>query len=178
MVLILLIRGIYDTCILHWNDLRLHNIYIPSFMKIGTGVQAILRFRLRNLRGRDIGITDGRDRFRNFSNITVITATIWEAVMLVLLIEGIYEVSRDMSSCVITFIPSFMKIYPRNLRGCNVDIIDGGIYEVCCWDGLRCHNTHTKFNKDLFWYLKIDTANTHTDTQTTMWWHKPIFIFS
>jgi hypothetical protein len=29
-------------------------------MKIGTGVQAILRFCLRNLRGFNVGITDGR----------------------------------------------------------------------------------------------------------------------
>jgi hypothetical protein len=36
-------------------------IYIPSFMKIGTGVQAILRFPLSNLRGCNVGITDGRD---------------------------------------------------------------------------------------------------------------------
>jgi hypothetical protein len=33
-------------------------IYIPSFIKIGTGVQQILRFCLRNLRGRIVGITD------------------------------------------------------------------------------------------------------------------------
>jgi hypothetical protein len=36
-------------------------IYTPSFMKIGTGVQAILRFDLRNLRGCNYGITDGWD---------------------------------------------------------------------------------------------------------------------
>jgi uncharacterized protein YraI len=36
-------------------------IYIPSFMKIGTGVQALLRFCLRNFRGCNVGITDGRD---------------------------------------------------------------------------------------------------------------------
>jgi hypothetical protein len=30
-------------------------------MKIGAGVQVILRFYLRNLRGCDVGITDGRD---------------------------------------------------------------------------------------------------------------------
>jgi hypothetical protein len=35
-------------------------IYIQSFMKIGTGVEAILRFCLRNLRGCNVGITDGR----------------------------------------------------------------------------------------------------------------------
>jgi hypothetical protein len=36
-------------------------IYIPSFMKIGTGVQAILRFCLSKLRGCNVGITDGKD---------------------------------------------------------------------------------------------------------------------
>jgi hypothetical protein len=35
-------------------------IYIPSFIKVGTSVQAILRFCLRNLRGCNVGITDGR----------------------------------------------------------------------------------------------------------------------
>jgi hypothetical protein len=36
-------------------------IHIPSFMKIGTGVQAILRGFLGNFNGCDVGITDGRD---------------------------------------------------------------------------------------------------------------------
>jgi hypothetical protein len=36
-------------------------ISIPSFMKIGAGIQAVLRFCLRNLRGCNVGITDGRD---------------------------------------------------------------------------------------------------------------------
>jgi hypothetical protein len=71
--------------------------YIPTFMKTGRGVERILRFCLRNLKGCNVGITDGRDisigplkldkwhdirttfhddRFRSLSNITVITATI------------------------------------------------------------------------------------------------------
>jgi hypothetical protein len=36
-------------------------LYIPSFMTITTGVQALLRFYFRNLRGCNVGITDGRD---------------------------------------------------------------------------------------------------------------------
>jgi hypothetical protein len=36
-------------------------MYIPSFMKIGTGVQAILRLYLRNLRGYNVDITGGKD---------------------------------------------------------------------------------------------------------------------
>jgi uncharacterized protein YraI len=35
-------------------------IYIPSFMKIGTGVQAILRFCLNDLKGCNVDITAGR----------------------------------------------------------------------------------------------------------------------
>jgi hypothetical protein len=33
-------------------------IFSPSFMKIGTGVQAVLRFCLRNLKGCNVGISD------------------------------------------------------------------------------------------------------------------------
>jgi hypothetical protein len=36
-------------------------IHVSSFMKIGTGVQAILRGFLRNLRGCNVGITNRRD---------------------------------------------------------------------------------------------------------------------
>jgi hypothetical protein len=36
-------------------------IYIHSVMKIGTGVQGILRCRLRSLKGCNVGITVGRD---------------------------------------------------------------------------------------------------------------------
>jgi hypothetical protein len=36
-------------------------MYIPSFMKMGTGVQAVLRIYLNNFRRCNIGITDGRN---------------------------------------------------------------------------------------------------------------------
>jgi hypothetical protein len=35
-------------------------IYIQSFMNTGTGIEAILRFCLRNLRGCNVGITDDK----------------------------------------------------------------------------------------------------------------------
>jgi hypothetical protein len=35
-------------------------MYFPRFIKIGTGVQAILRFCLINIRSCNVGITDGR----------------------------------------------------------------------------------------------------------------------
>jgi hypothetical protein len=31
-----------------------------------------------------------------------------------------------------------------------------GIYEVRCWDGLRCHNIHTKYHKAWFSHSKVD----------------------
>jgi hypothetical protein len=34
--------------------------HLPSFMKIGTWIQAILRCSVRNLRGCDVGITNGK----------------------------------------------------------------------------------------------------------------------
>jgi hypothetical protein len=50
----------YGSCL--WSTpLRYHGTYIPSFMKIGIGIQAILTFYLRNLRDCNVGITDGRD---------------------------------------------------------------------------------------------------------------------
>jgi hypothetical protein len=36
-------------------------IHILSFVKIDTGIQAILRFCLRNLRGCNVGITNSSD---------------------------------------------------------------------------------------------------------------------
>jgi hypothetical protein len=33
-------------------------IYLQSFRKIGRGIQAVLKFCLRNLRGYNVGITD------------------------------------------------------------------------------------------------------------------------
>jgi hypothetical protein len=36
-------------------------IYIPSFMKIFTGVEKILRFCFSNMKGCNFVITDGRD---------------------------------------------------------------------------------------------------------------------
>jgi hypothetical protein len=56
--------GISD--VRHYHDLGWNDMYIPSFVKIGTGVQAILRFYLRNLRGFNVGITDGKiyDEYR------------------------------------------------------------------------------------------------------------------
>jgi hypothetical protein len=59
VVLVLLMREVYD--IRNWDGLRWHDIYIPSFMRIGMGFQPIIRFCLNNLKGSNVGITDGND---------------------------------------------------------------------------------------------------------------------
>jgi hypothetical protein len=41
----------------------------------------------------------------------------------------------------------------------------GGIYEVSCWDGLRCNDVHTNFHKDWFSHSKINGGiHRHTDS--------------
>jgi hypothetical protein len=94
-VLVLLMRGFYDLG--HSDCLSgMIYIYISSFTNISTGVQAIFRFSFRNLRGCNVGITDGwfyevcrsnvlrwydihakfnDDRFMHLFNITIIIAT-------------------------------------------------------------------------------------------------------
>jgi hypothetical protein len=47
--------------ILHCDGLRWHDINISSLVKIGTGVQVVFRFCLRNLRGYNVGNIDGRE---------------------------------------------------------------------------------------------------------------------
>jgi hypothetical protein len=41
----------------------------------------------------------------------------------------------------------------------------GRIYEVRRWDGLRCHNIHTEFQKVWFGHSKVDRGDTYTQTQ-------------
>jgi uncharacterized protein YraI len=57
-VLELMMRGIYD--VRRRDGPSWHGTYIPSFMTIDSGIQAILRFCLRNLNGCNVDITDGR----------------------------------------------------------------------------------------------------------------------
>jgi hypothetical protein len=87
---------------------------MPSFMTISSGILVIFSFYyLNNLKNCSVGIIDGmsynvylrngfrwhdihiqfhEDQFRHSSNINVITSTIREAAVLVLLMGGIYKV--------------------------------------------------------------------------------------
>jgi hypothetical protein len=69
-----------------------------------------------------------------------------------------------MASCVMIYLPSFMKsgtdiqailrFCLRNLNGCNIGIIDG-CYEVCRLYALMCTDIHIKIHKDWFSHSEI-----------------------
>jgi hypothetical protein len=96
-------------------------------------------------------------------------------------IEDDVSNSSSIVACVfvaaVTFLPSRCL---ATIRGIHIytHILMGGIYEVRRWDGLRCHDIHTKFHKDWLSHSKVHRADTHTCTQTALWSHKPTFTFS
>jgi hypothetical protein len=79
------------------------------------------------------------------------------------------------SIVVVKFLPSCCLAMTRGYTYRHRQM--GEIHEVCCWDGLRCHELHTQFHKDWFRHLKVDSGR-FTDTQTAWWSHKPNFSFS
>jgi hypothetical protein len=114
-------------------------IYIPSFMKIGTGIQAMLRFCLSNLRGCNVGITDG----------------------------GFMKCSVEMKSGGMIYIPSFMMISSgiqvtfmvlpqqfERLQYCAVEMGSGGMTYLL------------SFMKDCMRHSKVDRGDTHANIHT------------
>jgi hypothetical protein len=91
------------------------------------------------------------DRFWHLSNIKDVTLTVWEAITLLLRLEGTYRVSHYIISNSVIYIPSFMKLGAgfreilwsclSNLNICNVGITD---WEDLRSAGLRC--------AELSWY--------------------------
>jgi hypothetical protein len=86
----------------------------------------------------------------------------------------------DMTSGGMIYIPSFMKLVEafKQYWGFASAIWNAvmlvllilGIYELRRLDGVRCHDIHTKFNKDWFKYSNVNWGDTHTDSKTH--WHK------
>jgi hypothetical protein len=108
-------------------------IYVSSFMMIHSGIQVILRLSLQQL-----------DRLQ--------CCYYW--------LEGFMKYATEMTSCGMICIPSFMTSYTgvqtilrfclSNFRGFNVGITGGRDLWIAHWNGLRCHDIHTKFHKDWF----------------------------
>jgi hypothetical protein len=143
-------------------------IHVPRFMKIGKGVQAIIRFCFKKFRDCDVGITVGRDlwnapfkwtqhnirvytkihddRFRHLTNVTVISATILESVILVLLVEGIYEVYDDR----FRHLSNIMCITAAVWEAVLLVLLIEGNYELRRWNGFTWHDLHTKFHEDSY----------------------------
>jgi hypothetical protein len=59
VMLVSVMEGIIFKCAVEMGSVGM--IYLPSFMKVGAGVQVILRFFLGDFKGCNVGITDGRD---------------------------------------------------------------------------------------------------------------------
>jgi hypothetical protein len=60
----------------------------------------------------------------------------------------------------------FTESLPSNdRRDTQTPRLMGRTYEVCCWDWHRCHDTHTKFHKNLFRHSKVNRGNPQTQRQ-------------
>jgi hypothetical protein len=61
----------------------------------------------------------------------------------------------------------FTEPLPSNDGGIHIQThrLMGGIYKVLRWDGLRCHDIHTKFHKDWFGHSEINKGDTQTHRQ-------------
>jgi hypothetical protein len=133
IVSVLLMRKIYDEC--HWDGLSGMTYIHTEFMKICTGVQAILRSRLRNMRGFNDGITD-----RRFFTSAPLrwTQVRWYT----------YQVSWIL----VQAFKQHWGFAPAIWKAVMLVLLMGGIYDVCCSNGLRWHDIHTKFHVD--WYRR------------------------
>jgi hypothetical protein len=90
-------------------------------------------------------------------NITAITATIWKAAILVLLIEEFYGMALRCTRSMI-YVPSFMKIDAGVLAISGfvseiwevvmLVLLAGEIYELRSWDGIRWHDIRIFMNID------------------------------
>jgi hypothetical protein len=105
-VMVLLKRRICYVC--QWHGLS-STIYIPGFMYIEIGIQIILRFCLRNLRGLNVGITDGRNLW--------CTPLRWPRVAWYIYIPSFMKIGWG--------VQAILRLCLRNLRGFNVGITDG-----------------------------------------------------
>jgi hypothetical protein len=127
-------------------------IYVLSFMKIGTCVQEILRFCLRNLKGYNVGITDRLNLCSMPSYVTIyvpsfmktgtgvqeykgFASEIWKPEMLVLLIDWTYAVRRwdafvfhhkrtKFHGDLYRLSINIIRFCLGNSKGCNVGITD------------------------------------------------------
>jgi hypothetical protein len=75
----------------------------------------------------------------------------------------------------IIYISSFMKTGKgvhtilrfclNNILAVMLLLLMGGFYEVCCWDGLWCHDIYTKFHKDWFRHSKFLGGQGYEDSK-------------
>jgi hypothetical protein len=60
----------------------------------------------------------------------------------------------------------FTEPLPSNdRRDTQTPRLMGGTYEVCCWDGDRCHDIHIEFHKNWFGHSEVNMGNSQTHRQ-------------
>jgi hypothetical protein len=107
----------------------------------------------------------GEDRRENTtSNISVVAC--------VTVAAGTYLANRYLTTTVSSVFQASCHIAPflrlfNNLRGCNVGITD--VRDLLRrWDGLRCHDIHTKFHTDWFSHTNVVKGGIHIQTDSRM----------
>jgi hypothetical protein len=106
------------------------------------------------------------DRFRYSSNIKGITSTVLEAVVLVLLMRGIYDLLHwaglrwhdiyiPISMNIATGVQAMLRFCLTNLRVSMFVLLEGGIHYIRSWDGYKCHNIRTKFHEDCNFVITV-----------------------
>jgi hypothetical protein len=124
-------------------------------MVIGVSVQAILRFGLRNLRGRNAGTYNW---WEQFETLQYAYWYYWPKVF--------EKYAFEMVSCDMIYTPGVQAILSSCLdiwEAVILVLLMDRICELHRWDGLRCHDIHTKFHTDWFSNPKVGWA-TH--------WHR------
>jgi hypothetical protein len=118
----------YIHAVRHWDGLS----GIPRFMTTGRRVQALFGYCLSNMRGCNVGITDGSDLW---------SATLkWDHLAMYIHDDWYSRWSN-------------IKVLPRQYEVLMLVLLMGGIYEARSWNGLRWHEMRTKFHDNCFRYL-------------------------
>jgi hypothetical protein len=116
----------------NWSNIKVYIKNVRDYSVGTTDERNFLNTHQDGLRWCNIHTQFHDERFRHSSNTKGVTLTVWEAIVLMLLIRKIYEVPH--SGMIYIYIPCFMRIRKgaqamlrfcsRNLRSCNVGITD------------------------------------------------------
>jgi hypothetical protein len=88
-----------------------------------------------------------------FTQSSILLMEAWSFIEAIARFSCCYDFS--IVACVFVAMVTFLPSHCLAMIGGHIYRWMGGIYEVRCWGGLRCHNTHTRFHKDWFVHPKL-----------------------